>query len=432
MHRQRSMLCLAVFLSFRIGFCPSNIAAQNVHENIQLPNPTGPYGIGRVSYDWIDEHRSDPSNNGAKREIMVDIWYPADVPQGASTAPLLPGSSRLTGISEEIMRDGQFKQAWPAVRSGAVASHAVANAPVAKKINGFPVLIFSPGLGSPTYAYTSQLEDFASHGYFVAAIEHTYDTPAVIFPDGRIVPFANDLWSRNPEPSTPGAEGEALHRKRTELWAEDIVFVSSRLASLNGDRHSLFHRRVDLNRVGAFGHSSGGRAAARACQLDHRIKACLSEDGNWFWEPFWLDSSGKSMVQPFMMLDHRDADPPDSMMVAHGIDPVAYRKKRSDRQSEARSKIYGTIKGGSYEVTIATPGVSHGSFTDLLFLRSAAALKDTSVDLRVLSLERMYVRAFFDKYLNRESTTLLETNNSKQSKDSDVIVQAFGAASHQD
>ena len=420
-------LCLAALLAFLIGFWTSNTAAQNVHQNIRLPNPTGPYGVGRVSYDWIDEHRSDPSNDSAKREIMVDIWYPADLSQGASRAPLLPGASRLTGISEEIMRDDQFKQAWPAVRTGAVASHAVANAQVTKGITRFPLLIFSPGLGSPTFAYTSQLEDFASHGYIVAAIEHTYDTPAVIFPDGRIVPFAKDLWSRNPEPTAPGAEGEALHKKRTELWADDIVFVLNRFASLNGDRQFLFYRRVDLDRAGTFGHSSGGRAAARACQLDRRIKACLNEDGSSFWEPLWLDSSGKSMEQPFMMLDHRDPDFSDSMMIAHGIDPVAYRKRRSDRQAEARSKIYETIKGGSYEVTITTPGVSHGSFTDLFFLRSAAVSKDTSADLRVLNLVRVYVRAFFDKYLNQKSTTLLEPSNAQNA---DVVVQAFGAASH--
>ena len=345
-------LCLCIPVSY--------IAAQDT--KIELPNPTGPYAIGRLSYDWVDEHRSDPSNGG-KREIMVDIWYPADGPRSATTAPLLPGASRLTGVSEQIMRD-QFKQAWPSVRSGAVASHAVENAPVTKKLKKLAVLIFSPGLGSATYAYTSQLEDLASHGYLVAAIEHTYDTPAVIFPDGRVVPFDKDLWSRNPEPSTPGAQGEILHKQRTELWADDMIFALNSLASLNGNRRTPFYQRIDLDRVGAFGHSSGGRAAARACQLDRRIKVCLSEDGNWFWEPFWLDNSGKSMEQTFMMLDHRDPDPPDSMMIEHGIDPVAYRKRRLDRQVEAQKKIYETIAGGSYEVTITTPGVSHGSFTD--------------------------------------------------------------------
>jgi len=280
--------------------------------------------------------------------------------------------------------------------------------------------------------YTSQLEDLASHGYLVAAIEHTYDTPAVIFPDGRIVPFDKDLWSRNPEPSTPGTQGEMLHKQRTELWADDMIFVLSSLASLNGNRRTPFYQKMDLARVGAFGHSSGGRAAARACQLDRRIKVCLSEDGNWFWEPFWLDNSGKSMEQTFMMLDHRDPDFPDSMMIEHGIDPVAYRKRRLDRQVEAQKKIYETIAGGSYEVTITTPGVSHGSFTDLLFLRSAAAGKDTSADLRVLNLERLYVRTFFDRYLNQEHTTLLETSDSKQAQSSEVIVHAFGAAKRED
>ena len=77
---------------------------------------------------------------------------------------------------------------------------------------------------------------------------------------------------------------------------------------------------------------------------------------------------------------------------------------------------------------ITTPGVSHGSFTDLLFLRSAAAGKDTRADIRVLNLDRLYVRAFFDRYLNQERTTLLETSYSKQAQSSDVIVHAFGAA----
>ena len=119
-------------------------------------------------------------------------------------------------------------------------------------------------------------------------------------------------------------------------------------------------------------------------------------------------------------------------MIEHGIDPVAYRKRRLDRQGEAQKNIYETIAGGRYEVTITTPGVSHGSFTDLLFLRSAAAGKDTSADLRVLNLERLYVRAFFDRYLNQERTTLLGTRDSRQPQSSEVIVHAFGAAKRED
>jgi hypothetical protein len=159
MYRRRSPIFgNSVVFALVIAFCPSCCAAQT----IQLPRPTGPFGIGRLSYDWIDEHRSDPSNNRAKREIVVDVWYPADVSRGVATAPLVPGASRLTGIPEQIMRDEQFKDAWAAVRSGAVVSHAVENAPAEKKLKNYAVLIFSPGLGSATYAYTSQLEDLAS------------------------------------------------------------------------------------------------------------------------------------------------------------------------------------------------------------------------------------------------------------------------------
>lgn len=31
------------------------------------------------------------------------------------------------------------------------------------------------------------------------------------------------------------------------------------------------------------------------------------------WQPFWLDSSGRSMDQPLMMLDHLDAELPDDV-----------------------------------------------------------------------------------------------------------------------
>jgi hypothetical protein len=40
-----------------------------------------------------------------------------------------------------------------------------------------------------------------------------------------------------------------------------------------------FAGHLDFSRVGAFGHSFGGMAAAHACQIDRRIKACLNQDG---------------------------------------------------------------------------------------------------------------------------------------------------------
>ncbi|QOS76923.1 hypothetical protein JNUCC31_19045 [Paenibacillus sp. JNUCC31] len=55
--------------------------------------PTGPYGIGTVSYDWTDESREEllTSTAGDKRELMVQIWYPTDQDTKGTTAPVSQG-----------------------------------------------------------------------------------------------------------------------------------------------------------------------------------------------------------------------------------------------------------------------------------------------------------------------------------------------------
>ena len=57
----------------------------NYLQPFEYPALSGPYPVGRLAYDLVDESRAetftdDPQDN---RELMVYIWYPADVPAGA-------------------------------------------------------------------------------------------------------------------------------------------------------------------------------------------------------------------------------------------------------------------------------------------------------------------------------------------------------------
>ena len=45
-----------------------------------------------------------------------------------------------------------------------------------------------------------------------------------------------------------------------------------------------------------------------------------------------------------------------------------YLQRSSARQAEAREKFFGTVRGGSYHVTIQIPGISHNSFSDIRML----------------------------------------------------------------
>ena len=63
-----------------------------------------------------------------------------------------------------------------------------------------------------------------------------------------------------------------------------------------------FAGRLDLQRVGAFGHSAGGQAAATACQVERRLRACLNQDGLSAMAPYYLDANGWGMDQAFMLI----------------------------------------------------------------------------------------------------------------------------------
>src|ERR1700730_6186577 len=54
-----------------------------------LPAPTGPFAVGKTTVHWTDESRIEPlSQNHEPRELMVDIWYPAELSNGAPVAYL--------------------------------------------------------------------------------------------------------------------------------------------------------------------------------------------------------------------------------------------------------------------------------------------------------------------------------------------------------
>src|SRR5947209_6512883 len=45
-----------------------------------LPEPSGSYGIARVSYQLVDRNRPEPLSFSpdARRKMMVHVWYPTD------------------------------------------------------------------------------------------------------------------------------------------------------------------------------------------------------------------------------------------------------------------------------------------------------------------------------------------------------------------
>jgi len=136
-----------------------------------------------------------------QRPLVTRLWYPAD----SKTEP------KLTALD------------WIFV------AHGVPEAPMAAQPQKLPLVLLSHGTGGSTASLVWIAERLAAHGYLVAAVEH----------------FGNAYGNDTPE----GAMAQ---------WRRPLD-LSRTLDALLGD--SRFAARIDANRVGAAGMSSGGYTA---------------------------------------------------------------------------------------------------------------------------------------------------------------------------
>jgi predicted dienelactone hydrolase len=367
-----------------------------------LPVPSGPFGIGRIGYEWIDSSRPDTysANPDAHRDLMVYLWYPAPRTDSGGTGTYLPGAKQMDANPEVQRRVGDaFGAGWGLIVSGDLVSHAVEDAPVAKSPKHFPVVLFSHGLGSMGFAYTSLIEDLVSHGYVVASIEHTYTAMAVVFPNGKVVPFHQEADPVGLTPEQRFQRMEASAGLSITEGAHDVVFVLSKLTEMNGQKAHEFALggRLDLDRVAAMGHSSGGAFATLACQMDRRFKACISLDGA-LPPVAAFPEYGKGFTQPVLLLEI------DHSGQRRGFDAAQEAEYMKKKEAQLNA-----CPIGSYDVVLTSAGLNHASFSDVPLLFANGKKTETEEALYNLRATQAFTRSFLDKYLMHDSGGLFNT-----------------------
>jgi dienelactone hydrolase len=219
--------------------------------SVSPPATTGPAPAGFTRVTLTDHHRSEPlAGDIGPRRLALRVWYPATAPAAAAAATLSPAE-------QAAWAEGAGLE--PSALDGMGAA-ATADAPAAR--GSHPVLLMSPGLAETSAFMASHAADLASHGYVVVGIDVPGETVALDLGDGALVPTA---------PGLEHASDETI-----ALRSRDMRFVLSRLGSLQGVG------RLDLHRIGAFGHSNGGATAAAAMLVDRRIGAGVNLDGAVF------------------------------------------------------------------------------------------------------------------------------------------------------
>jgi pimeloyl-ACP methyl ester carboxylesterase len=340
---------------------------------------------------------------GTNCELMAHVWYPAQADKSAPPAPYLPGFATIqNALGEANVRDaaGDSYDALSSART-----HVIADAPISADSAKYPVLLLSHGLRYSSLGYSMLAEDLASHGYIVVGVDHPTTAFAVVFPDQRVTRFSEEVWTQRRAPD----ESRAFERKNVERCAADLVLVLNQLGQLDsGAIASRFRGRLDLDQIGVLGHSFGARVAARTCQLDKRVKAGLLIDG--FGRTMTVDKNpdGTTIEQPMMVQYAR-------RVPSRGIPKLLALLQTPGRDLEeelhrARKEFCESVRGGSYEVTMSTPGIAHESFSDILLLQRGQSDETVKNHCKAMEIIRGYTRAFFDRHVRGLLAPLLDNN----------------------
>jgi dienelactone hydrolase len=350
---------------------------------LRLPEPTGPSPVG-IASRWLTDHsRPDPWAAGAAaRELMVSLWYPAAKSDGPPAPYMTPAESELQLVGREITH-------IPPEALSTVQTNVVSNAAPAGRQRSLPLVVLSPGYTDSRSTLTAVAEDLASHGYVVAGIDHTYESRATAFPDGRIATCVS-RETRRP--------GSGFWEKVVAGRAADVSFV---LSELTGEHPAWSGARlIDSSKIAMAGHSIGGAAAIAAMLADGRIRAGINMDGSTVAQ---IPESGLS--RPFLFLGKQSNYTPGSGDTV----PPGTRDWKILRGAVATWERDWELMRGWKRWLVVT-GAVHASFTDLGLLADQVGIDIGAVlpGARSLDITRAYVRAFFDHHLRGEPQALLD------------------------
>lgn len=353
-----------------------------------MPEPTGKYAIGTISRQLTDETREETltAQQGDKRELMVNVWYPVD----PGMAKQKPREHYPSELGEAISRVfGIPKQLFSHVTT--IPTHAVQGAELSAAEASYPVLLFSPGVRSTRFQSMTAIEELVSHGYIVAGIDHPYTSAKVSFPDGRTA-----FYQAGPEvPASTPAEVYESNIVGVGIRAADARFVLDTLTEWNKqDPNRLFEGKLDLERVGIFGHSYGGATTAETLATDVRFKAGVSLEGG-----FWGNVAHAALQQPFMYIM--------SGITAESLNPAATKKDKVFYEEFAGDLDSVMKKSQSDTYYLTVDKFFHQSFTDIA-LMSPSIFAENMDPVHNVDITRTYVRAFFDRYLKGEQQPLLD------------------------
>ncbi|KAJ5922879.1 Platelet-activating factor acetylhydrolase [Penicillium verrucosum] len=296
---------------------------------VVIPNPPGQYDVFYSTAKMIEKTRVDPFDpHHGPRAVMTSIFAPTHCKVDLEKIDYLPPATAA------YYSDLYGAYGLPNGSLQSISFQACPEPPRGHHLH-FPVVLFSPGLGTTRLFYNVIAQAVASAGFIVVSIDHPYDTELLEFPDGSVVMAANISDAQVP--------------LDVETRARDVSFVLDQLSNKAGVATLLPGTgapSLRTGRVAMYGHSVGGAATAEAMHLDHRIVAGANLDGSMFGPVVRQGLRG-----PFLLFGHEN---------------------KTQTTDPTWKEFWSHLRGWKLELELAK--AQHYAFSDLPFLLNLLGL----------------------------------------------------------
>lgn len=300
-----------------------------------FPKAKGQWQIGISDFIW-----DMPNQSG----IIAKIWYPTNDKNGicspyidniGRTLSLLTGTNLL------------YKLIFNKFYLGRVLTPAFVNATLCERQDGFPIVLFSPGLCSINFLSTFMISELASNGFIVIGINHPGSSANTFLTDGSQVGF-NKI---NEEVLNDDDRLDLLFSEIIVQQANNISMVLDKAISLNSIQDSFLYQKINVNKIFAAGHSIGGAASFIVCGKDKKILKGVNLDGR-FIDVASTNYAGKELLK---LTADRDKYRPKNKTAQIKYDSFIIKDKIEIEKLSVKASIH----------KLSFEGANHLNFTDL-------------------------------------------------------------------
>ena len=237
----------------------------------EVPPRPGGYPVGTFTYEVPGGSGSPP--------LMVQVWY--------------PGRENKVAPRARWLDDPALAPHFPFHRQASAWATSRIGLELAKTSSKLPVIFYEHAWNGHRQENVVQVEELASQGFVIIAVDHPGQAGRTRYPDGHVVTTRLKpdylLLTEDEVTDFETLAKECLVERKEQLGQVKKSLEQGYPVRLAG--------KLDLDRMGIFGFSFGGTSALHCCAVDPSFYAGANEDGMYLGD--------KDPLGPFLFFDEQ-------------------------------------------------------------------------------------------------------------------------------